>query len=159
SGASEGMYGGALSTSERIEYDPTGASFTLYYSPLMGGLHLKGAKVGSYAIPSGTPDFWLDINRYYHREAHTGTERFVGTEPSVGWLRGSESRRMEGPVFLSYHDRGGSGYFDTYLYDLDNDGVYERRLAYDAATSVVTLNDERFLTAWAQAMAFGEVKY
>lgn len=158
-GASEGMYGGALSSAERIEYDPSGASFTLYYSPLMGGLHLKNAKVGSYAIPSGTPDFWLDVNRYYHREAHQGADRFVGTEPSIRWMRGQEIKRLEGPVFLSYHARSNANYFDTYLYDLDNDGVYERRLAFEPKSSVLTLSDDRFVTAWAEPIRFDEVKY
>jgi hypothetical protein len=156
--SSEGMYGGALTTQERMEVDEHGGTFTLYYSPLMGGLHLKGADFGTYAIPAGTPDFFLDLNRYYHREAHTGEERFVGTQPATRW-RQREAKRLEGPVFLSYSDADGDGFFDRYIYDIDNDGIYERSLTYRASSSILTLADRTFCAAWPQAVDFEEVKF
>ena len=156
--SSEGMYGGSLTTQERIEVDEKGGTFTLYYSPLMGALHLKGADFGAYAIPAGTPDFFLDINRYYHREAHTGAQRFVGAQPTVTWHQ-REAKRLIGPVFLGYSDEDGDGFFDRYIYDMDNDGIYDRILSYDAKAGVVSLTDKNFTATWPQRIAFEEVKY
>ncbi len=156
--SSEGMYGGALTTQERIEVDERGGTYVLYYSPLLGGLHLKGADFGAYAVPAGTPDFFLDVNRYYHREAHTGETRFVGAQPVVTW-RQREAKRLIGPVFLSYSDEDGDGFFDRYIYDIDNDGIYERILSYDAKAGVVSLTDKNFTAAWPQTFAFDEVRY
>lgn len=158
SGSSEGMYGGALSTQERIEMDTDGGSYTLYFSPLMGDLHLKGADFGSYAIPAGTEDFWLDINRYYHREAHVGSRLYVGAEPTQRWIR-REGKRLEGPVFLSYRDLDGDGYFDNYVYDQDNDGLFERMLRYEPKANVLTLIDRTHLAAWPAEIRFEEVRY
>ena len=156
--ASEGMYGGAYTTQERIEADLDGGSYAVYYSPLMGDLHLKGAEFGSYAVPAGTPDFWLDINRYYHREAHTGPERFVGVEPGIRF-REREAKRMEGPVFLSYSDRSGDGYMDQYLYDQDNDGLYDRALDHDETSGLLRLRDRDYLTVWPETIQVDEVAY
>lgn len=156
--SSEGMYGGSLTTQERIEVDEKGGTFSLYYSPLMGALHLKGADFGAYAIPAGTPDFFLDINRYYHREAHTGEERFVGAQPTVTW-RQREAKRLIGPVFLGYSDEDGDGFFDRYIYDMDNDGIYERILGYDAKAGVVTLTDRNATAVWPREIKFEEIKY
>jgi hypothetical protein len=158
SGSSEGMYGGALSTAERIEMDTDGGTYTLYFSPLMGDLHLKGAEFGSYAVPAGTEDFWLDINRYHHREAHVGSRMHVGAEPTLRWTR-REGKRLEGPVFLGYRDDDGDGYFDNYVYDRDNDGLYERRLCYAARRGVMTLAGSRYTAAWPANVAFEDVRY
>lgn len=157
-GSSEGMYGGAYTTQERIEADLDGGTYEIYYSPLMGDLHLKGADYGTYAVPSGTEDFWLDINRFYHREAHLGPERFVGVEPAIRF-REREAKRMEGPVFLSYTDQSGDGFFDSYLYDMDNDGLYDRILNHDKNAGLLQLRDDRFLTAWPEKVDFDVVRY
>ena len=156
--SSEGMYGGALTTDERIEVDEKGGTYEIYYSPLMGGLHLKGADFGAYAIPTKTPDFWMDVNRYYHREAHLGNSRFVGAIPAVIW-RQREAKRLIGPVFLSYSDEDGDGHFDTYIYDIDNDGIYDRILKYDDKAGIVTFTDRDFTATWPQKIAFEDVKY
>lgn len=157
-GSSEGMYGGAYTTQERIEVDQTGGSYVLYHSPLMGDLHLKGADYGSYAVPAGTPDFWLDINRYYHREAHTGAERFVGAEPAVRF-RAREAKRMEGPVFLSYRDQNDDGFFDQYLYDEDNDGIYDSTLSHRPENQTLVIANREFLAGWPESIDFAEIEY
>jgi hypothetical protein len=157
-GASEGMYGGSLTTQERIEVDTDGGTYTFYYSPLMGGLHLKGADYGAYAIPARTPDFFLDINRYYHAEAHEGSNKFVGAEPAIRF-RQREAKRMEGPVYLSYADRDGDGYFDTYIYDQDNDGVYERRLSYSDELGLMRLTQQGRTSAWPERVSMEQLKF
>ena len=157
-GASEGMYGGSLTTQERIEIDDDGGTYVLYFSPLMGDLHLKGADFGSYAVPSQTPDFFLDINRYYHREAHEGPAKYVGAEPAIRF-RQREAKRLEGPVYLTYADRNGDGYFDTYLYDQDNDGLYERRLQHDPSAKTLRLTDGDRTAVWPEAVEHDEVEY
>lgn len=157
-GASEGMYGGSLTTQERIEVDTDGGTYTFYYSPLMGGLHLKGADYGAYAIPARTPDFFLDINRYYHAQAHEGSDKFVGAEPAIRF-RQREAKRMEGPVYLSYADRDDDRYFDTYIYDQDNDGVYERRLNYRAADGLMRLTEQGRSSVWLERISMEELKF
>lgn len=157
-GSSEGMYGGHLTTQERIEIDEDGATYELYYSPLMGGLHLKGADFGTYAIPSKTPDFFLDIYRYHHREAHLGDYRFPGTQPGIRWEQ-REAKRLEGPVFLTYFDQNKDGYFDTYLYDQDNDGMYEKRLSYSENEHYLTFTHGDMTAVWPQTLKFEEAFY
>lgn len=158
SGSSEGMYGGGLTTQERVEVDEDGATFTVYYSPLMGDLHLKGADFGSYAVPSRTAEFWLDIPRFHHREAHTGPERFPGAPPLLRY-RAREAKRLEGPVYLDYADTDRDGYFDSYLYDQENDGLYDRVVRYDASNRVVTVEEAGRLVAWPENVAFKETTY
>jgi hypothetical protein len=158
SGSAEGMYGGALTTQERIELDEDGGSYVMYYSPLMGDLHLKGADYGAYAIPSQTPDFWLDINRYYHREAHLGSMKDVGAMPDLRFPK-RESKRLEGPVFLNYTDADNDGFFDTYVYDVDNDGLFDRNMYYRHDAGVVQLSDGKHLAAWPEKLEFQEVEF
>lgn len=157
-GASEGMYGGVYTTQERIEVDEHGATYTLYHSPLMGDLHLKGANFGSYAVPATTPDFWLDIHRFHHPQAHEGSERYVGIEPAIRF-RAREAKRMEGPVYLYYADRSGDGYMDTYLYDVDNDGWFERGLWHNHEEGVIQFREGDLLTAWPETITFTEELY
>ncbi len=158
SGSSEGMYAGALTSSERIEIDRDGGTYILYFSKLMGELHLKGADFGTHAIPTQTPDFWLDINRYYHREAHIGDYKEAGILPDVKFAS-PEAKRMEGPVFLDFSDLDGDQYFDTYLYDMDNDGFYDRTLRHNARENIITLKNDSFITAWPEKIEFEEVLY
>ncbi|MEI6033047.1 MAG: hypothetical protein WCS65_02050 [Verrucomicrobiae bacterium] len=154
----EGMYGGAFTTDGRIEVDEHGGTYDLYFSPLMNALHLKGAGFGAYAVPADTPDFWLDINRYYHREAHIGNHRFVGAQPGLLW-RQHEAKRLLGTVFLSYSDEDGDGRMDHYIYDIDNDGIYDRMLQYSDKAGVISLTDKDFTAAWPMKVKFDDVKY
>ena len=154
----EGMYGGAFTTDGRIEVDEHGGTYDLYFSPLMNALHLKGAGFGTYAVPADTPDFWLDINRYYHREAQLGNHRFVGAQPGLLW-RQHEAKRLIGTVFLSYSDEDGDGRMDNYIYDIDNDGIYDRMLRYNDKSGVISLTDKYFTAAWPLKVKFIDVKY
>lgn len=157
SGSSEGLYTGVLTTQERIEVDSDGGSFMLYYSPLMGGLHLLGADYGTYAIPTKTVDFWMDMHRFYHREAHKGDYRFQ-LWPQLGF-HGREGKRLEGPVFLDYSASEKNGYFDTYLYDQDNDGYFDRTCRYDVEDEVITLSNGDYIAAWPEKLDFEEIRY
>lgn len=154
----EGMYRGNCSTPERIEYDEKGASFILYYSPLMGALHLKGADFGSYVLPPGLNPPVFSTSEFYHWEALERVSKFIGVEPAIRYDQ-PEGKRLVGPVFLSYRDLDGDGYFDTYLYDQENDGVYDRCLWYRPQGGTVTLSDGRHTAAWETSYKMEEVPY
>jgi hypothetical protein len=145
--SSEGMYGGALTTGQRMEMDIDASNtFRLYYSDLMGDLHLLGAEYGYQGFAKGHP-----INRHktrsdelYHRES---------LEPRSRWFAGREEYqlegcRIEGPMYMAYYDLSRDGYMDTYLYDADNDGLMERVLSYDGEAGLVTLHQDDTVAAW-----------
>jgi len=142
---SEGMYGGSLTTGMRIERDSDGATFVVYYSDLMGGLHLKGADYGCQGFAQGHKLIPLNQREaLYHREAIDMPKRFIGGR-LVGEVEGA---RLEGPMFLAYFDSDKDGYIDTYLYDADNNGVVDRALFYNAATCTVLMRQGSLAAAW-----------
>jgi hypothetical protein len=153
----EGMYGGYLSYAERIERNRRGVDFTLYYSPIFGGLHLRNADVGYTAFP---PDFHgsdrFNQHRWYRKDGLELKENFIGT---LDIYCMPEGKRYLGPEWLYYQDLDGDGYFDAYLYDEDNDGLYDRSAWYTAASgSVLYCQGDRF-AAWPEKFQFTDVPY
>lgn len=162
----EGMYGGTLSCIERIERDTDGATFVLYYSPLFGGLHLKGADIGYVAYPMRYHSRPMDTRTLYHREALLNPpappdiepHRYIGALPGILFPT-PEGKRLCGPLFIYYQDLDGDGYFDTYLYDIENNGIYDRCFWYDARSGVVTFSDGNHIAVWQKRYRFEECKY
>ncbi len=143
--SNEGMYGGQLSHEERIEEDSDGATFFLYYSSLMGGLHLKGADWGTAAYPPGWPGHWWKREQWYHfPDGIVRKGRFMGNRD----VSQPACKRLEGIFFLTYTDQNKDGYFDTYVYDRDNDGINERTLWYDISGGFVVFQEGPFRAAW-----------
>jgi hypothetical protein len=156
-GSNEGMYGGALSHLERVEDDVDGADFTLYYSSLLGGLHLKGADYGHTATPVGYPGHPFLRKEWYHYP-----NAFVKPDARGQGLRSvfqPEGKRLEGPLFLHYVDRDKDGYFDTYVYDADNDGLIDKTLWYDAKAKHVAMQQGGRLAVWPYHAEFTDVAY
>lgn len=143
--SSEGMYEGNLTTGNRIEYDSDGATFILYYSDLMSGLHLKGAEHGHQGFNAGHNYFPpYSLKHTYRNDSLNMGDRFIGGRLNHTW----EGVRLEGPLFLGFFDRDGDGFHDVYLYDADNDGLVERALDYKADTGTVVLRQGDTTAAW-----------
>lgn len=151
----EGMYGGNISWMERVEHNYHGADFTLYYSPLFGGLHLKAADIGCQISPFSYPGKRLDPNTWF-RKSDLGQTDSSGADLVY---RTPEGKRYYGPVWLYYHDLNGDGYFDTYLYDVDNDGMYERGAWYDPKADSILFCQGRRFASWPEHVEFTEVSY
>jgi hypothetical protein len=153
----EGMYGGSLTWKERIEASLKKPSFTLYYSSLMGGLHLKHADFGYKAYPLGynrgpSP---FDYTTSYHKEGLELPARFIGIR-TLDYLEG---KRFEGPTYLCYEDRDKDGYFDTYLLDIDNDGIFEKALYYFDKLGFISLVNKGYTSIFPYKARFEEVDY
>lgn len=155
-GCNEGMYGGTIM--ERIERDVDGATFVLYYSSLMGDLHLKGADIGYYAIPFNWKRAIYNDRDTWHWRSGLESEdpEFLGTEGVFSTLEG---KRYIGPVWLYYQDLDGDGYFDTYLYDMENDGLYDRAAWYQAASSNIVFLDGGRFASWPEKATIIDVPY
>jgi len=154
----EGMYGGTLTWKERIETSLKRYSFTLYYSSLMGGLHLKYADFGYRAYPlrynrGGSSPF--DYTTLYHKEALELPAKFIGIRD----LDFPEGKRLEGPIYLCYEDRDKDGYFDTYLLDIDNDGIFEKALYYFHKEGYISLSNKEYTSIFPYKAKFEEVEY
>lgn len=154
--STEGMYGGSLSSGMRIERDNDGATFVLYYSDLMGGLHLKGADYGYQGFDASFPTYHPGIREVlYHHEAVDMPDRFFGGREVGDW----EGARMEGPLYLGYLDNNDDGYMDTYLYDADNNGMIDRAVYYNEQDQLVRMADGDRTTVWPYADERIEVDY
>lgn len=156
-GGNEGMYGGELTHLDRVEHDESGnLTFTLYYSSLMGALHLKGGDWGNSVYPEGWKSHWWKRQLWYHYpDGITKRGRFQSRRTTYN----REGKRHEGIFFLYYLDRDHDLFFDTYIYDMDNDGIYDKKLVYDTQNEVISLQNNRFKTLWPYQDSKEEVPY
>lgn len=150
----EGMYGGGFECSGRREW---GAEYSkgivLYYSPLIGGLHLKNAKSGRQNFPRRLSARWDAISTYYHAEAFKPQKRFVGCNVVGG------DKRYMGPLDVRYFDTDSDGYMDTYYYDADNDGVIDKKVYYNHKLGYIEFQQGEWVALWPKKYRFQEVSY
>jgi hypothetical protein len=145
--AAECMYSGQGHTGFRIEYGgPEVRPFELYYSDIFGGLHFKRARFGYQSYNAGHDMYRTDaIRPNVHRlDAVDMPDRFFASRDTDD----IETVRYEGPMYLAYLDTDGDGYHDIYLYDAENNGIYERTLEYDIDSDTVTLKQGTRTAAW-----------
>lgn len=145
--STEGMYTGRLQTGNRAEKDfDSPKKFTLYYSPLFGGLHLSGAEFGYIGFDTNHKRPGLnELKNFYHKEAVD--------MPDGRWIGGRqvhdlEGTRLECPMFLCYMDMDGNGFQDAYLWDAKNDGHFERTFRYNEAAQTALLREGEVAVAW-----------
>jgi hypothetical protein len=146
--SSEGMYGGSLTTGQRLDVSTSGKhSFVLYYSDLFGGLHLKDAEYGYQGCDMGHPFNRICQN---YNELH---QPWAVDMPEGKWQGGRNKNKLEGcrlesPMFLCYADRDRDGFFDTYLYDAENNGIFDKTLHYDESHKTILMRQKNKTTAW-----------
>ena len=141
----------------RWEVNPDGTDgktpLTLYYSPLMGALHYKGAHWGHVDAPRTRTD------PEPGRPGKDGTPLTIATARAGGFFGDTHRHRLWGDFFLSFHDRDNDGYFDLYFWDKENDGAPDSILWYDAKGGTVTVWQPGYLGAWPLAVECEDAPY
>lgn len=113
----------------RVEADfDCSSDFTLYWSPIAGVFHLRGADWGWWNQRTPTPKEiqarWGDLQ--------TGYGLFPYNQFSYGSeVLDTDLRRFYATRWACYFDRDADGLIDTYLFDADNDGLFDARVWYD----------------------------
>lgn len=117
------------------ENNPDGASsYSLYYSPIINGLHYRGLAFGLQYLPDCAPG-----NILY---PIWGKSRVTPGMMASGKLFDyPRETRLWGKMFLYYLDRSGDGYVDTYILDGENDGYFEKRAWHDRRNDLLTIYD------------------
>lgn len=156
--ASECMYSGMAQTGHRIEYGTESVRpLKLYYSPLFGALHMKGALHGHQGFAAGHDMLRQDaIRTTLHRlDAVDMPDRFIAWR-DINAIQGA---RIEGPMYLAYMDTDRDGYQDTYLYDAENNGIFDRTLRYTKQSKTVECREGNIVSAWSAEYPVEEVAY
>ena len=121
-------------------------SFNLYWNPLDGRVHMKGAEWGF--IGYGKREMSNEQAKLWEG-TWNGESRVGDVEHNRGALRN----------FVATFDGDGDGYLDTFLQDANNDGFYERRLWFDRKTQEVTLLENGQRLKYRAPLAFEEQEF
>ncbi|MCL5408888.1 MAG: hypothetical protein M1135_02555 [Candidatus Omnitrophica bacterium] len=159
----EGMYGGDLEWQDRIEINnhvnySIENPFTIYYNPLICGLDLKGALFGYKGFPygyqrgSGNP---FDLHYLYHKEALSLPAKYCGVRD----LSAPEAKRLDSPIWLYMVDRHNTGYFNTYLYDMSNNGIYDKVIFYNRKSGYIDFSEGHTSTIFYHPVQFIDIPY
>ena len=114
-----------------------------YHSPVTGWRHVRGA---SHGFVHGLGKF------------HSGAGLFLETNPSfTDWHYFGDDDVLRAGLrsHLCYFDADEDGYFDTYLLDEDNDGIYEKSVFYDAESQTLRLNQDGLSAVVRKGLEFG----
>jgi hypothetical protein len=163
--ADEGMEPWALSFGLSRRWEPRlkpkahGEPITIYYSPLMGAHHFKGAAFSHVNAPAswaGTTIDWAQSNNF--------RDNLLAPYNCANLLNGDlyadpYRLRLWGGLFLCAWDTDADDYFDTYLYDESNDGLIDRVLACDVQKGLLELVHADGLTAWSQTISFTDQSF
>ncbi len=156
--AAECMYSGGAHTGFRVEFGPESVRpLKLYYSELFAALHMKGASHGHQGFAAGHDMFRQDAVRLtlHRRDAVDMPGRFIGAR-EIDEIQGA---RIEGPMYLAYLDTDGDGLHDTYLYDAENNGLFDKVLRYDRKTGTLTLRQNEKISARQYSEIAQEINY
>ena len=132
----------------RVEINPEGQDsdqYSLYFSPVVNGYHLKGLQFGVQTMRADDEQAAKGRYRgpYWDSSGPKGPQA-VREYADAERLLNDYSRlaRKNGTLFLYYTDDDGDGYVDTYVLDNDHDGTYEKRVWYDHNSGTLAVHDQ-----------------
>ena len=104
------------------------SDFTLYWSPIINGFHLSGVEWGWWNISTPKP---REIEARLG-DLSTNFGLFPANQFSyAAELVDTDVRRFYATSWACYFDRDADGIIDTYLFDTDNNGLFDTRVWYD----------------------------
>jgi hypothetical protein len=158
--ADEGMEPWALSYALARRWEvrttpkPHGEPITIYYSPLMGGFHFKGAEFSHVNAPASWSGTTIDWSVKSRVRDHAILPYTVANVLNGDLYADPYRLRIWGGLFLCAWDTDRDDYFDTYLYDETNDGLTDRVLSYQRHGELLSLTTADGVTAWRQTITF-----